>query len=247
MLTYETYTGSAPNRRKKKLPCQCEGRCEPTWAKRDPSGAAHGDRCAITLQGYGRRQGESREKRNGPAICSPCVRRMVEVGVDVPSLHIPNHYEEDKFPLPALRVTRKNRKISVEKLSSYSGVPETIIRQAESSEEQVVGNADASALAAVLRVKVDKLRGITGRGGKAPGIRLRNLRAIRRAKEDPEITAGELAKKVGLSVDAIHKIEDGRRGAYPDKLERICRVLGCTVDDLQREDMTQTREEGEAA
>lgn len=236
MLRYESYSGSAPKRRSKRLRCQCVGRCEPEWAPKAYLDMKHKDRCSVTLMPYGRRQGETRDKKNGPAICSPCFNRMIEVGVDVPSLHAPLEFEKEKFPIPALRKHRKKTRISIERLSQLSLVPEETLLKAEADPDKFeVRSESVSAIAGTLRVVVDRLRGLEGRGGRPPGLRLPNLRTVRKNKG---VSTAELAERVagsGLSPDAIRRIEVERRGASPEQVTALAKALKVKEKDLQAE------------
>ena len=46
----------------------------------------------------------------------------------------------------------------------------------------------------------------------------------------------ELAKKMGLSPSTVSMWEKGERSPRTDKLPDLARALGCTIDDLFREE-----------
>lgn len=60
---------------------------------------------------------------------------------------------------------------------------------------------------------------------------MNNVRLIREAKG---LTQKALAEAANISAPFLHDLENGNRNARPETWERIARVLGCTVDDLQR-------------
>ena len=58
------------------------------------------------------------------------------------------------------------------------------------------------------------------------GERLRMLRRRR------GITVDQISSKVGLTSDAILKLESGARGKTLEKLPGLAKALGCRIDDL---------------
>ena len=63
--------------------------------------------------------------------------------------------------------------------------------------------------------------------------RIKKMREFRRIKQI------DLAKAANISQPFLHDLENNRRGAKPETLERIAEVLGCTMNDLfDREEET---------
>ncbi len=58
------------------------------------------------------------------------------------------------------------------------------------------------------------------------GKRLRTLRRER------GITIDQISSKVGMTGDAILKLESGVRGKTLEKLPSLAKALGCSIDDL---------------
>ena len=59
------------------------------------------------------------------------------------------------------------------------------------------------------------------------------IRELRRRKD---ITQEELAKRIGVGHSAVAKWETGKCKPTADKLVKVADVLGCTVDELLREE-----------
>ena len=60
----------------------------------------------------------------------------------------------------------------------------------------------------------------------------KNIRERRRARG---LTQEQLSEEIGTSRQHLGKVEIGKNGLSVEKLVKIARVLGCTVDDLCRE------------
>lgn len=60
-----------------------------------------------------------------------------------------------------------------------------------------------------------------------------NLRDYRRANG---LTQKELGDRIGVTSQAVNKWENGSRLPRMNDVLRICEVLGCTPDDLVKED-----------
>lgn len=45
-------------------------------------------------------------------------------------------------------------------------------------------------------------------------------------------TVDELAEKIGVCPDAVWKLESGRRGRIYERVPRIARALGCSIQEL---------------
>ncbi len=59
-----------------------------------------------------------------------------------------------------------------------------------------------------------------------------NIKAIRESKC---VTQKALAEAANISAPFLFDLENGNRNARPETLERIAYALGCTVDDLRKE------------
>ena len=55
---------------------------------------------------------------------------------------------------------------------------------------------------------------------------------IKALRENMMLTQSELAALVGVSQPYMHDLENNRRGAKPETLERIAAVLGVKVEEL---------------
>ena len=58
---------------------------------------------------------------------------------------------------------------------------------------------------------------------------------IKELRENRKLSQTELAAMVGVSQPYIHDLENERRGARKETLERIAAALGCTVEELTDE------------
>lgn len=59
------------------------------------------------------------------------------------------------------------------------------------------------------------------------------MTGIYRIRKERGMTQIELAQRVNVSQPYIHDLELGNRRGKPETLERIARVLKCSVDDLK--------------
>ena len=51
-----------------------------------------------------------------------------------------------------------------------------------------------------------------------------------------KVSQGDLAKAASVSQPYLYDLENNRRGAKPETLERIANALGVSVDDLIKEE-----------
>lgn len=58
--------------------------------------------------------------------------------------------------------------------------------------------------------------------------------AIRKCRRAQDMTQEQLAERVGVSVSFIGHIERGARVMSLNTFVRICRALGCALDDIVR-------------
>lgn len=59
---------------------------------------------------------------------------------------------------------------------------------------------------------------------------------IKALRERKKMNQGELALKIGKSQPYVCDLENGRRGAKPETLQSIAAALGCTLDELLKDD-----------
>lgn len=64
------------------------------------------------------------------------------------------------------------------------------------------------------------------------GDKLNRIKAIREVRK---MTQKELAQLSNISQPYLYDLENNRRGARPETLERIAAALGCTVEELTNE------------
>lgn len=57
---------------------------------------------------------------------------------------------------------------------------------------------------------------------------------IKEVREQRGLQQKELANQVGLSAPYLHDLENNRRGAKPETLQRIADALGVPVAELQK-------------
>lgn len=62
---------------------------------------------------------------------------------------------------------------------------------------------------------------------------MNNLKIIRERKQ---MSQHELAKAVGVSQGAISQWETGESNPRAEMLPKLANILGCTIDELMRED-----------
>lgn len=55
---------------------------------------------------------------------------------------------------------------------------------------------------------------------------------LRGKRIEKGITVTEMANELGLTPDAVMKIESGKRGKTFEKLPTIAKMMGCRIDDL---------------
>lgn len=55
---------------------------------------------------------------------------------------------------------------------------------------------------------------------------------LREKRMEKGITVIEMANELGLTPDAVMKIESGKRGKTFEKLPTIAKLMGCRIDDL---------------
>lgn len=55
---------------------------------------------------------------------------------------------------------------------------------------------------------------------------------IRQMRENKGMTQGQLAEKVGVSLDTISRYETGKRDPKATELRLMAEVLNCSVDNL---------------
>ena len=61
---------------------------------------------------------------------------------------------------------------------------------------------------------------------------VKKVNRIKEIRESKGLQQKELAELVGLSAPYLHDLENNRRGAKPETLERIANGLGVTVMEL---------------
>ena len=61
---------------------------------------------------------------------------------------------------------------------------------------------------------------------------VKKVNRIKEIRESKGLQQKELAELVGLSAPYLHDLENDRRGAKPETLERIANGLGVTVMEL---------------
>lgn len=61
------------------------------------------------------------------------------------------------------------------------------------------------------------------------------MNRIKEIREYMKITQTELSKMVNVSQPYLHDLENNRRGAKPETLERIADALGVSVNDIVNE------------
>lgn len=64
---------------------------------------------------------------------------------------------------------------------------------------------------------------------------MNNIKAIRESKC---VSQKALAEAASISAPFLFDLENGNRNAKPETLARIAYALGCTVDDLRKEENT---------
>lgn len=62
------------------------------------------------------------------------------------------------------------------------------------------------------------------------------MNRIKEIREGMKISQGELAKSASVSQPYLYDLENNRRGAKPETLERIANALGVEVKDLMVEE-----------
>lgn len=67
------------------------------------------------------------------------------------------------------------------------------------------------------------------------GEKVRRLSGFKLARMKAGLTQLELARKLGCSESLIAKWETGRGKPNPEKLEQLCKLLGCRPEDLSGE------------
>ena len=60
------------------------------------------------------------------------------------------------------------------------------------------------------------------------------MNRIKEIREAQKITQTELSRKVMISQPYLHDLENNRRGAKPETLQRIAEALGVQVSELQK-------------
>lgn len=60
------------------------------------------------------------------------------------------------------------------------------------------------------------------------------MNRIKEVRELKGIQQKELAHQVGVTAPYLHDLENNRRGAKPETLQRIAEALGVEVADLQK-------------
>lgn len=63
-----------------------------------------------------------------------------------------------------------------------------------------------------------------------------NTRKIRKLREDRGITQAQLSEKLGVGRSAVAMWETGCAKPSADKLPKLAKLLGCTIDELYAED-----------
>jgi DNA-binding Xre family transcriptional regulator len=58
------------------------------------------------------------------------------------------------------------------------------------------------------------------------------LQGLWACRQAAGLTQRQLAEKMGSSQTTVRKLERQSRGAYPKTIQRLCRVLGVTPEDL---------------
>lgn len=56
--------------------------------------------------------------------------------------------------------------------------------------------------------------------------------ALKEAREEKQLTQEEAAKKLGISVSMLSKLETGYRGASMKTMKKVSEFYGKSVDDL---------------
>lgn len=162
MIAHETYAGTGPKRLEEPLTCGCDGRCEP---KGEETRIGHSGRCAKKLNSYsqpnaGRGDGKF-------AICSPCMRRLIELGVDLITLKAkppaepkPERRGRETVPrLPGLRREMESRNILARELVGAIPILENVDHVYKLRQRRRGTNpALTRALAEAIKCKVDDLQ-----------------------------------------------------------------------------------------
>ena len=55
---------------------------------------------------------------------------------------------------------------------------------------------------------------------------------VKRKRRERGLGAAEFAEMIGVTPDAVMKIESGKRGRAFDRLPKMAGALGCRIDDL---------------
>ena len=62
------------------------------------------------------------------------------------------------------------------------------------------------------------------------------MKGIQEARKKAKIRQAELAAEMGVAQGTISMWETGAAAPQADKLPKLARILGCTIDDLFREE-----------
>lgn len=62
------------------------------------------------------------------------------------------------------------------------------------------------------------------------------MNRIKSIREEIKMTQTELAQLADISQPYLHDLENNRRGARPETLERIAAALGVTVEELMEKE-----------
>lgn len=73
------------------------------------------------------------------------------------------------------------------------------------------------------------------------------MEALRRLRNEAGLTQGQLAEKVGLSLNTILNYEKGRRDPRKGDMEKLALFFGCSLDDLANFPRTSGSKVQEAA
>ncbi|MBR3797120.1 MAG: helix-turn-helix transcriptional regulator [Clostridia bacterium] len=55
---------------------------------------------------------------------------------------------------------------------------------------------------------------------------------LKRKRRECNLGVAEFAEKIGVTPDAVMKIESGKRGRAFERLPKMAQSLGCRIDDL---------------
>ena len=66
------------------------------------------------------------------------------------------------------------------------------------------------------------------------------MNSLKKIREVAKMTQAELAEKIGVSRQSIVRYENGNCEPRASELSKMAEVLGCSVDELLRDDVNPT-------